>query len=604
MKKVIFAGAGPGAADLITLRGKLALETADIVIYAGSLVNPELLGYAGAEAEKINSAGLNLNQVIEIIKSGAASGKQVVRLHTGDPALYGAIAEQMDMLDNLGIDYEVIPGVSSVFAAAAELKCELTVPGLSQSAILTRRAGRTPVPPGEEIERLAANGATVAVFLSVSDLEGLVADFYRAGRSPETPAAVVYRASWPNQKIVRGTLGDIARRTAEAGIKRQAIVMVGDILKRGGERSLLYDDTFSHGYREAESGLQHHERTALYALTSGGALKALEIAGGMPEAEVFLPENCSGKQPMENVNYFNPGELDWVIADAWHRYDAHIFVMACGIVIRKISRLLINKLSDPAVVCCDERGDFAVALLSGHLGGANLLARRVAGITGGRAVISTATDVNNLTAFDQAAGLENYRIVNPGLIKEFNRRLLAGERIDMLVPESFFRKYYAGLPNLTLIADPSHCQAPAVVSLNCPIETAEFNLRFSDSGGINVGIGCRRGTDCETLETALLDSLAKLGAKLEDINCIATFEAKRDEAGLLELVKKHGLRIKFFDRETLNRIETPNHTPRAQLEFGVDSVCEAAALAMGGRLILEKQKYPSVTVAVAKEEDV
>ena len=200
--KITFVGAGPGAVDLITLRGAAALDEAELVVYAGSLVNEKLLERA-AKAELVNSAKLSLPEVIEIMAAACRAGKRVVRLHTGDPAIYGAVSEQFRELDRLGIPYEVVPGVSSAFAAAAELKVELTMPELSQSVILTRMAGRTPVPEKEALERLAEHGATLCIYLSAGDLDGLVEKLASAGLPPETPAAVVYRASWPNQKIVR-----------------------------------------------------------------------------------------------------------------------------------------------------------------------------------------------------------------------------------------------------------------------------------------------------------------------------------------------------------------------------------------------------------------
>ena len=207
---ITFVGAGPGAPDLITLRGVEALKRADLVIYAGSLVNEQLLDYAPPAARRVNSAGLDFTAVIAEIKAAYETGKAVVRLHTGDPAMYGAVAEQYRELDRLGLPYSVVPGVSSVFAAAAALKTEFTMPGLSQSAILTRDAGRTPVPDGEALEKLAACGCTLCIFLSVAGIRQLTQKLLAAGRSPQTPAAVVYRASWPNEIVVRGTVADIA----------------------------------------------------------------------------------------------------------------------------------------------------------------------------------------------------------------------------------------------------------------------------------------------------------------------------------------------------------------------------------------------------------
>lgn len=249
---ITFVGAGPGAPDLITLRGVEALKRADLVIYAGSLVNEQLLDYAPPAARRVNSAGLDFTAVIAEIKAAYEAGKAVVRLHTGDPAMYGAVAEQYRELDRLGLPYSVVPGVSSVFAAAAALKTEFTMPGLSQSAILTRDAGRTPVPDGEALEKLAACGCTLCIFLSVAGIRQLTQKLLAAGRSPQTPAAVVYRASWPNEIVVRGTVADIAGKVEAAGIKRQSIIIVGEVLERSGELSSLYNKHFAHGYRTAD----------------------------------------------------------------------------------------------------------------------------------------------------------------------------------------------------------------------------------------------------------------------------------------------------------------------------------------------------------------
>lgn len=245
---VHFIGAGPGDPELITVKGKRCIEEADIIIYAGSLVNRELLKYAGPGAEIFDSAGMTLEEVLAIIEKGAASGKRIARVHTGDPSVFGAIREQMDALDRLDIAYEVIPGVSSFLAAAAALKKEYTLPGVSQTVILTRMEGRTEVPSGEKIAALAAHKATMVVFLSVGMLEKLVIEL-KAGYGGNTPVAVVYKASWPEQKIVRGTLEDIAGKVGQEGINKTALVVVGDFLGDGYELSKLYDKNFSHGFR-------------------------------------------------------------------------------------------------------------------------------------------------------------------------------------------------------------------------------------------------------------------------------------------------------------------------------------------------------------------
>lgn len=248
---VLFVGAGPGDPELITLRGARALAEADVVVWAGSLVHPALLGHCRPDAEIHDSAGLDLPRIVRLMADGYRAGRSVVRLHTGDPSLYGAIAEQIDELDALGVPHLVVPGVSSFAASAAVLQAELTRPGLSQTVILTRRAGRTPVPEGQDLASLASHQATMCIFLSVGSIGRVVDDLlthYRAG----TPVAVVANATWPEQRVVRGTLADIAARVVEAGVEKTAMIVVGDVLAEEGERSKLYDPGFSHGYRRAD----------------------------------------------------------------------------------------------------------------------------------------------------------------------------------------------------------------------------------------------------------------------------------------------------------------------------------------------------------------
>lgn len=248
---VYFIGAGPGDPELITVKGKRRIEEADIIIYAGSLVNPQVFAGARPEARIYNSASMTLSQVVSIMEQGEKEGKSTARIHTGDPSLYGAVREQMAELERLGIGYEVIPGVSSFLAAAASMKREYTLPGVSQTVILTRMEGRTPVPEKEQIEKLAGHGASMVIFLSVGRIEELCARLQKGGYGPDTPAAVVYKASWTEEKIVRGTLADMAEKVIKAGIEKTALVAVGEFLGDSFELSRLYDEGFSHGYRQA-----------------------------------------------------------------------------------------------------------------------------------------------------------------------------------------------------------------------------------------------------------------------------------------------------------------------------------------------------------------
>lgn len=252
---VSFVGAGPGAADLITIRGARLLKHADVVIFAGSLVDRKLVQLYATRADVYDSAGMTLSEVITVIMDSLAADRSVVRLHTGDPCIYGAIQEQMEALDRLGVEYQVVPGVTSAFAAAAALKQELTLPELSQTVIFTRIEGRTPVPERERLGEIARIGATLVIYLSVGMIEKVVEQLLEGAYTSTTPAAIVCRASWDDEQIIQGTLADIAEKVRVAGIDRQALIIVGDVLAARREglkaRSLLYDGDFSHGFRES-----------------------------------------------------------------------------------------------------------------------------------------------------------------------------------------------------------------------------------------------------------------------------------------------------------------------------------------------------------------
>jgi precorrin-4/cobalt-precorrin-4 C11-methyltransferase len=252
---VIFIGAGPGDPELITVKGQKALARADLVLYAGSLVNPAVLEWAGPGAELVDTAKLNLEEILARILAGYRVGQRVVRVHSGDPSLYGAIQEQLEVLEQEGIPCQVIPGVTAAFAAAAALAQELTLPELTQTVIFTRAAGRTPVPAGEALPDLARHGATLVIYLSIQLIDTVVAELTPV-YGPATPVVVAYRVSWPDQRLIRGTLATIAGQVQEAGIERQALILVGPALgAREGElqaRSKLYDQSFSHGFRGGE----------------------------------------------------------------------------------------------------------------------------------------------------------------------------------------------------------------------------------------------------------------------------------------------------------------------------------------------------------------
>ncbi len=249
-----FVGAGPGAVDLITVRGMELIKNADVIIYAGSLVNPALLEYAGEGTEIHDSAKMTLEEVLDVMIPAYEAGKEVVRLHTGDASIYGAIREQMDELDKRGIPYATCPGVSAAFGAAASLNLEYTLPGISQTLILTRMEGRTAVPELEKIELLASHKASMAIYLSAGMLDELSKRLIAGGYEEDTPAALIYKATWPEEKKIVCTLGTLASEGEKAGIKKTAIVLVGDAIKTSNyERSKLYDPAFTTEFRQAKN---------------------------------------------------------------------------------------------------------------------------------------------------------------------------------------------------------------------------------------------------------------------------------------------------------------------------------------------------------------
>jgi precorrin-4/cobalt-precorrin-4 C11-methyltransferase len=255
MGRVYFIGAGPGDPELLTLRGKRLIETSDLVLYADSLVSPEICGLAPSGAEIVGTADQTLEWIVARMVAACRDGRQVARVHSGDPSLYGALHEQLAGLEREGIPYEIVPGVSSAFAAAAALQAELTVPEIAQTVIFTRLPSRTRGVANERLRDLAAHRTTMAIFLSVTAIERVVEELRSGGYPAETPAAVVYRVAWPDQQLLRGTLADIAGRTRRAGWKRQALILVGNVLDpairelANGKRSGLYDPGHSHVFR-------------------------------------------------------------------------------------------------------------------------------------------------------------------------------------------------------------------------------------------------------------------------------------------------------------------------------------------------------------------
>lgn len=607
MKPLVeFVGAGPGAEDLITLRGLRALEQADLVVYAGSLVNPDHLKRCQPGCICLDSASMNLGEQVRAMSAAALDGKRVVRLHTGDPAMYGAINEQIRELARTGVASSIIPGVSSVFAAAAALGCELTSPDGSQSVVLTRAPGRTPVPEGEDAAAFARTGATLVFFLSTGKVESLMRRLVdEGGLAADTPAAMVYRASWPDQRILRGTVGDIARQAGEAGLGRQALILVGQALGDGASVSRLYDAAFSHGYRNTLVTEDFTGRCALYAFTDKGLTRAREIAAGLGLPAVI---HCTRPSGAEDVVHVPGPDFNTRLAANWDQFAAHVFIGATGIAVRKIAPLLRDKTLDPAVLACPESGSHVVSLTSGHLGGANRLTRRIARITGGQAVVSTATDVNGLPAFDEIAAQEQARILNTDAIRALNAALLGGETIAFCGARPVFERHFASSGQLIFVEHPRDVPVSHAVLWDAentlPRGVAHLDI---SSRSFVLGAGCRRGADPRELRRAAEAYLADFGLSPDHIAVIASCEVKEDEAAIVDLGAGWRVPVSFHGAAALDAVPVASPSEKVREKIGTASVSEAACLLSAGygtapapRLYAPKKICGDATFALAR----
>ncbi len=639
---VTFVGAGPGAEDLITVRGLRALQNAHTVLYAGSLVHPVHLKACPNECEQYNTASMHLDEQVHIMVTAAKAGKNVVRLHTGDPAMYGAINEQIKGLAAHGVGAHIVPGVSSVFAAAAALGTELTCPDVSQSVVLTRTAGRTPMPEKEQVGTFAKTGATLVFFLSAGKIHALMQELMQEGDvSPHTPAALVYRVSWPDERIILATVADLAHKCEEAGIGRQALILVGEALRQQHTASLLYDSAFSHGYRNTLASEAFDGACALYAFTHAGLERAVDIADGLGSpASIYTTYAHNaydahadsmqkrGNAPRDiRIHNIAPHNFDKNLQQQWHNFAAHIFVSATGIAVRKIAPLLQHKSLDPAVVACSESGAHCISLTSGHLGGANRLSRRIARISGGQAVISTATDEKNLLAFDELAARHKARIVHTEAIKALNMALLHGDPISFYGSRTLYDAHYADIAHVHFAESIDSIETPYAVCWcdaykehNVP--AAAKNIQVLDtlktlhktvtclhisSKAFVVGMGCRRHIDADVFEAEVRAFLEKHALTPAHIACFATCDVKADEQAMHALSKKWRIPLEYHAASVLDTVPVPNPSPIVHEKIGTASVCEAAALLSAGygsttipSLYVQKTSCTSMTLAVAK----
>jgi precorrin-4 C11-methyltransferase len=625
---VYFVGAGPGAPDLITVRGREIIAQADLILYADSLVEESVADLARkAEVRIARSSGLHLEQVLELMVETVRAGGVVARVHSGDPALYGAIHEQMASLDDYVIPYEIVPGVTAAFAVAAQLKTELTVPDLVQTIILTRTAGRTTMPQREDLRSLAAAGASLAIYLSVGRIRQVVDNLLSSGGyQPETPVVVSHKVTWPDESHIRGTLADIADKVKQAGYTKHALILVSPALdprlKNSDRRtsSHLYDKSYSHRFRRAEDfkrikeqieargpvegvviGDKHlgsvpaRDGAVMISLTRQGSRLALQLAPTLG-AEVVIPAKFSDlidHDPPELTRAQAPGQYgDSALAEVrrrWARHHRLVLIMPAGIAVRAIAPLLGHKSNDPAVLCLDESGRSVIPLLGGHRAGANELARQIAALTGGQAAITTASDVQGKPALDlppsirhpagTALALENlaWHIEPHSALTHASACLVNGETLGVFVDPALdgvrrqMVDWLAAVDNIAFVPGPDELDLDAyaaglIVSHRLLSDHHRHLLRKSilyRPPVLVAGLGCRRGVPASELRAALETTFRDAGLSLQSIVALATADLKAAEKGLQELAQTARVPLKVVESAELAALDPTLFSPSA-----------------------------------------
>ena len=615
---VHFVGAGPGACDLITVRGMNRIKEADVIIYAGSLVNPELLSYAKADCEIHNSAHMTLEDVVSVMQEAEEAGKIIVRLHTGDPSVYGAIREQMDLLDEYGIAYDVCPGVSAVFGAAASLACEYTLPDVTQTLILTRAEGKTPVPEKENLQSLAAHRASLVLYLSSGLARKVRQELLIGGYEEDTPVAVVYKATWPEEKIIRTTLAKLPEDMETAGITKTALIIVSPALGSIYEKSKLYDATFATEYRGAtEIALPAGIRRVLLVtcsvrgyVTMQKLVKKLE---GIPGAEIIAKVKC------EALPEVSMKETVKTCVDAYFdQVDAIVFVTASGIAVRSVAEHLTHKSKDPAIVCMDECGKHVISLVSGHAGGANALTQMLADVMWATPVITTATDVEGQFSIDNYAREHNLVVTDWAKAKAISAEVLATGAKPACVDEAGgSQEEEKNACEKTIDVERLQIGSYQVIVTPRDILTDEKMLQLIPRC-IVAGVGCKKGTSADKVDRAVRDAFAKAGLRMEALCAVASIDLKKEEAGLQEFCAARKVPFETYTAEELRAV--PGIFSASEFVTGVtgvDNVCERSAVKYasehgmnhgelllckqvdGGELLLRKQAQDGVTVALA-----
>lgn len=615
---VYFIGAGPGAPDLITVRGRDIMAQADLILYADSLVSEQVAHLAcKAGAQLIGSADLHLDQIVSQMVQAAQAGRVVARVHTGDPALYGAIHEQCVQLTAHGVPYVVVPGVTAALAAAARLGVELTLPEQVQTLILSRVAGRTPVPAREALPRLAAHGASLALYLSIGQIAQVVAELLQGGAyTPQTPAAVLYRVTWPDEQIITGTLADIAEQVQAAGFTRHALILVSPALAAApaAPSSRLYAQAFAHGYRAADTPpdptAAAHPALAVIAVTRKGSSLAAQLASTLGGIAVVPARFASPT----DIGY--AGSVVAEIHRCWAHYRQLVLIMATGVAVRAIAPLLHHKATDPAVVILDEQGHAIIPLVGGHRAGANALARQIAAVTGGHAAITTASDGQDVPALDLLGAELGWQIHPASALTHASACLVNGDPVGLWVDPALpaahrhARAWLARAEHVTEVAHPQDLHAAG-----CAAGLLVTHRRLDDQQALLatcvlyhppvlvVGVGSRRDVATEAVQTAIATTLDAAGLAQASIAALATADLKANEPGLQQAAAALGVPLHIITSERLAARAPEDFSPSAaQAQFGLPGIAEPCAVLAAGEpstLLVPKRSFATCTVAVA-----
>lgn len=609
--KVYFIGAGPGDPDLLTVRAVRLLGEADMVVWADSLISPQVVSLCRPDAAVHGSASLTRDEIARLMTEAAMQGKVVARLHSGDPSLYGALLKEMRVLEEVGIPYEVVPGVSSPFAAA--LKVELTAPGISQTVIVTRAPGRTPMPEGEDLRALAHHGATLALFLSAARLREAVAALVEGGYAPDTPAAIVYRASWPDELVLRGAWPTCpAWRGRRASLARPSCWWEGLwTLPSRDPRGLPPACTtrpsatcsVGGGRMRAEGAVRR--LIAAVAITRRGAEMASVLARRLHGVELYVEERWAGGLGACCHAFRLP--LRSLIADLFARYPSLILFTAVGVAVRLLAPLLSGKGRDPAVATVDEGGRFVVCLLSGHRGG-EALAREVASVLGAVPVLTSASAALGLPALDLPGVDRGWRLEGEEDLTAVAAALVNGGPVAFYqdAGERPWTEAPPGILEVSSLDDALALGAPRIVVsdrlLPDGVRDGAPTLVYRPRTLV-AGVGCRRGVGGVRIAALVRSVLEGNGLSPLSLRCLATPEAKAGELGLTEAARLLDVPLVTLPADRLRRVAGLVSPSASERLLGLPSVSEALALAAAGdaRLLVPRAKDGQVTVVARWE---